>query len=161
VTSPFAVTLSGADAASLQAPVLFVALSSASSLPAALASLDAVAGGSIGVAISQRDFRGARDEILFLSGVSSGPRRIALIGLGSSPATVHALRRAAALAARTASKLGTGSLAFAGEQFAPAEVEAIAVGLRAGAWPLHRILRRHSLPATRLAPVLRSRERSE
>ncbi len=134
MTSPFVVALSSADAASLQVPVLFVALSSASSLPAALASLDAAASGSIGVAISERDFRGARDEILLLSGVSSGPRRIALIGTGSSPVTVHALRRAAALAARTAAKLGTGSLAIGGEAFTPSQIEAITAGLHAGAW---------------------------
>jgi leucyl aminopeptidase len=133
VTNPFTVTLSGADAASVHAPVLFVALSSGASLPAALASLDGATGGSISAAIGERDFRGARDEILFLSGTTSGPRRIALIGLGPV-ASVHALRRAAALAARTALKLGTGSLSITGDSLAPAQIEALAVGLHAGSW---------------------------
>lgn len=134
MTSPFVVALSGADIASLQAPVLFVALTSSSVLPPTLTSLDTAAGGAIGTAISGRDFRGSRDEILFLSGTPSGPRRIALIGLGAEPATVHALRRAGALAARTAGKLGTGSLSIAGDSFSPAEIEALTAGLHAGAW---------------------------
>lgn len=134
MTSPFNVTLSGADAASLQAPVLFVALTTDTALPASLASLDVATGGSIAAAVTQRDFRGSRDELLFLSGVSSGPRRIALIGVGAAPVTVHALRRAAALAARTAGKLGTGSLAIAGDAFTPGQIEALASGLHAGAW---------------------------
>ena len=134
MTSPFTVTLSGADAATLQAPVLFVALTSAETLPATLASLDKATGGSLTAAISLRDFRGSRDEILFLSGAPSGPRRMALIGVGTAPASVHALRRAGALAARTAVKLGTGSLAITGDSLAPAQIEALTAGLHAGAW---------------------------
>lgn len=134
MTSPFSVALSGDDAASQQAPVLFIVLAAGNSLPPMLAGLDRAASGSVVAAIMQRDFRGARDEILFLSGVPSGPRRIALIGIGSGPATVHALRRAGALAARTAGKLGTGSLAITGEAFGPEQIEAVAAGLHAGAW---------------------------
>jgi leucyl aminopeptidase len=134
VNSSFAVALSGADATTLQAPVLFVALPSGAKLPDILGALDSAASGSISTAIAQRDFRGSRDEILFLSGASSGPRRIALIGLGSAPATDHALRRAGSLAARTAAKLGTGSLAITSDSLAPAQIEALAAGLHAGAW---------------------------
>ena len=134
MTSPFAVALSGADAASVEVPVLFVALTSDTALPTTLAKLDSVLGGSITVAIGQRDFRGTRDEILFLTGASAGPRRVALIGVGPAPATAHSLRRAAALAARTAGKLGTGSLAFTGDSFTPQQIEALAAGLHAGAW---------------------------
>jgi leucyl aminopeptidase len=134
VTNDFSVALSGGDAASLQAPVLFLALTSDSALPSSLAALDRATGGSIGAALRDRDFRGARDEILFLSGVSFGPRRIALIGVGAAPATVHALRRAGALAARTAGSLGTGSLAITGDGLVPEQIEALAAGLHAGAW---------------------------
>jgi leucyl aminopeptidase len=134
VTSPFAVALSGADAASLQAPVLFVTLTSESALPTSLTSLDTATGGAIGAALRERDFRGARDEILFLGGVPSGPRRVALIGVGSAPASVHALRRAGALAARTAGRLGTGSLAITGDLLVPEQIEALTAGLHAGAW---------------------------
>jgi hypothetical protein len=100
-------------------PVLFVALTSGASVPATLSNLDRAMGGAIATAVGNRDFRGSRDEILFLTGVASGPRRVALIGIGSAPATVHVLRRAASLAARTAAKLGTGSVAITGDSFAP------------------------------------------
>jgi len=92
------------------------------------------AGGAISAALRERDFRGARDEILFLSGTSSGPRRIALIGVGPAPASVHALRRAGALAARTAGRLGTGSLAITADSLVPEQVEALTAGLHTGAW---------------------------
>jgi leucyl aminopeptidase len=134
VTSPFTVTLSGADAATLEVPVLFVALASGAPLPASLSALDAAAGGHVSAAITRRDFRGARDEILFLSGTPTGPRRVALIGIGSLPSASHALRRAGALAARTAGKLGTGSLAVAGDTLSPDQIEALVAGLHAGAW---------------------------
>lgn len=134
MTNPFAVALSGADAASFQVPVLFVALPSGASLPATLSSLDNAVGGAISAALRERDFRGSRDEILFLSGSANGPRRVALIGTESPPNGTHNLRRAAALAARTAAKMGTGSLAFTGDSFAPEQIEAIACGLHSGAW---------------------------
>lgn len=134
MTSPFTVTLSGDDASAVQAPILFVALTSDATLPASLASLDTAAGGSLRSAITQRDFRGARDEILFLSGTSSGPRRIALIGVGAAPASVHAVRRAAAKAAHTAGKLGAGAVAITADELSPAHVEALAAGLHLGAW---------------------------
>ena len=134
MTNPFAVSLSGADAASIQVPVLFVALSSGATLPSTLANLDSSIGGAISMALRERDFRGSRDEMLFLSGGNAGPRRIALIGIGGGAGITHDVRRAAALAARTSSKLGTGSLAFTGDSFAPDQIEAIATGLHAGAW---------------------------
>jgi len=134
VTNPFAVALSGADAATFQVPVLFVALPSGGALPPILANLDRSVGGSITGALKERDFRGARDEILFLSGGGSGPRRVALIGIGDASDALQSLRRASALAARTATKLGTGSLAFTGDTFAPDQIEAITTGLHAGAW---------------------------
>jgi leucyl aminopeptidase len=134
VTSPFSVTLDGGDIASTPAPVLFVALASGASVPDSLTGVDAATRGGLSDAIKQRVFRGSRDEMLFVGGASPGPRRVALIGLGSAPVTVHALRRAGALAARTAGKLGTGSLAFTGDSLAPEQIEALAAGLHAGAW---------------------------
>jgi leucyl aminopeptidase len=134
VTSPFSVALSSADAASAKAPILFVALASGGTLPESLASIDRATSGAITTAIRERDFRGSRDEILFLSGGSSGPRRIALLGVGSESGNIHALRRAGALAARTAAKLGTGSLAITGDALAPDQIEALASGIHAGAW---------------------------
>jgi leucyl aminopeptidase len=131
---PLAITLAAADPAKIQQSLLFVALTTGGTLPKSLSAFDSALGGSITAALRERDFRGSRDEILFLGGAATGPRRIALIGLGAAPSTVHNLRRAAALAARTASRLGTGSLAVAADAPSPAEIEAIATGLHAGAW---------------------------
>ena len=134
MTSTISVALAGADAATFKTPLLFVALPQGASLPASLMSLDDATGGSMSAAITERSFRGSRDEIHFLTGIAAGPRRIALIGLGSQPASVHAIRRAAALAARTACKAGSGTLSITSDTTTPEQLEAIAAGLHAGAW---------------------------
>lgn len=128
------VAITDASPASVNVSVLFVALSSGATVPDSLASLDAASNGAIRAAVDQRDFRGGRDELLFLSGVTNGPRRIALVGLGASPVAAPAMRRAAALAARTATKLGATSIAFVADGATPAHIEAITSGVHAGAW---------------------------
>ncbi|MDQ2889823.1 MAG: leucyl aminopeptidase [Gemmatimonadota bacterium] len=137
MSRPFTVRL-GADLMAPDATILFIALpagtGSAVDADTSIAALDADMGGAIESALAQRDFRGARDEILFLSGPRSGPRRVALIGLGATPVSVHALRRAAALAARTAGKLGATTIAISAGVQSPTHVEAVAAGLHSGAW---------------------------
>ncbi len=101
---------------------------------AALAALDATLGGSIGRALESRDFRAARDEVFHLSGTAGGARRVMLVGMGKLSDRAGSLRRAAAIAARQAGKLGGGELGiFAGESSAR-EIEAVTVGLIAGSW---------------------------
>lgn len=128
------VTLAAGNAAETDTPLLVVALPKSAALAESLAPLDTALGGSIRRALETRDFRGARDETLFLTGREGGPRRVALIGVGAEPVSTHAMRRAAAIAARTASRLGTGSVAFHAAFVAPEQIEAAAVGLHAGAW---------------------------
>ncbi len=128
------VTLSSDDAVSRKTSLLFVALAAGAALPPSLSKLDSALDDALATAIRDRDFRGSRDEIYFVTGVATGPRRIALIGLGAAPASVHALRRAAALAARTANKLGVTSISFVADGAGAREVEAVAAGLHAGAW---------------------------
>jgi leucyl aminopeptidase len=128
------VGVSGSDAATFRTPVLFILLQQGSPLPASLGELDSALDGSLSAAITERAFRGSRDEIHFLTGKSDGPRRVALVGLGRQPASVHAIRRAASLAARTACKSGTGSLAITADTPTPEQVEAIVTGVNAGAW---------------------------
>jgi leucyl aminopeptidase len=131
------VTLASGDAGALDTPLLAVALAKDASLPSSLASLDEVVGGAITRALEAREFRGGRDETFAITGGSRGPRRILLIGTGAAATgntASSAIRRAAALAARNASRLGSGSVAFAADFPDAAAVEAAAVGLHAGAW---------------------------
>lgn len=129
------VALSSAAPESLDTPLLFVALTCGATIPPALEQLDRAMSGAISIGISQLVFRGSRDEMLFLSGAPGGPGRVALIGLGSAPATATAVRRAAAMAARNAaSKLGSGKMAFFADGLNPDRIEAAVVGAHAGAW---------------------------
>jgi leucyl aminopeptidase len=129
-------SLSGGRAAlgALDASLLVVALPSAPSLDAPLAELDRTLGGAIARLLERRDFRGGRDETLHLAGAASGPARVLLVGLGKGAERVASLRRAGAIAARQAGRMGAGSLAFYAGTVSASETEAIALGLSAGAW---------------------------
>jgi leucyl aminopeptidase len=128
------VSISAATPANSGAPFLAVAVDDSLSLHESVAELDRAAGGAIRQAIDSREFRGARDEILHITNGSGGTRRIALIGTGKPVDRSGALRRAAAIAARQAVKLGTGAIAFFAPELDERDVEAAVVGLNAGAW---------------------------
>jgi len=117
-----------------KAPLLALALGDTVELTDQTRELDGVLGGAIARATSSRDFRGARDETLLLSGGASGPRMVLLIGVGAVSDRPGALRRAAAIAARHANKLGVAELTWHGGELNEREVEAVALGLSAGAW---------------------------
>src|SRR4051812_15290862 len=84
--------------------------------------------------MDMKDFRGARDEILHLTGLAKGPRRILLVGMGAVADRRASLRRAATLAARNAHRLGVGEMVWYSDQLSPDEIEAITIGLIAGSW---------------------------
>lgn len=127
-------TAGRADLATLDAPLLVVALASGDALDEPLTALDGPLAGTLGRFLQRRDFRGGRDETLHLAGGSTGPARVLLVGLGKVAERASALRRAAAIAARQASRMGAGRLAFYAGSLTREETEAIAVGLAAGAW---------------------------
>lgn len=127
------ITLAGHEPNSYRGPLLFIALPKGSTLPSALNSIDQALGGSLKTALESRDFRGGRDEVLYLTGGTDGPRRVGLIGTGTDSAPT-AVRRAAAIAARHAVRLGTGDVAFYSDGLTPDCIEAAVVGLQAGAW---------------------------
>jgi len=118
----------------LDTPLLVVALPSAPAIGNDLAPLDGLLGGALTRAVSRRDFRGARDETLHLAGGDRGVQRVLLVGLGPAGDRTSALRRAGALAGRRANGMGVGSLTFYAGAVSAEEVEAIGVGLVAGAW---------------------------
>src|SRR5690242_10037962 len=118
----------------LDTPLLVVALSSPPSLGDALGPVDAAIGGAIARVIARRDFRASRDETLHLAGGDRGIQRVLLVGMGGAADRAAALRRAGAIAARQANRLGVGKLAFFAGALSDVEAEAAGLGLAAGAW---------------------------
>lgn len=106
--------LSHAAAASVDTPLLAVILPQDASMqtPAladALGGLDALVHGAIGRSLARRDFRAGATKRCCWS-EETGVQRLLLVGRGSAPLTRTTARRAAAIAARQATKLGTGAI---------------------------------------------------
>jgi leucyl aminopeptidase len=131
---PASVTLSSQTLVDYKGSLLAIPLGENPALSAALTELDSTIGGAIKRAIDARDFRGGRDEVFQLSGPASGSRRIVLVGMGKVTDRAASLRRAAAIAARQAMKLGGTDLAFYVDDAATREIENATVGIIAGSW---------------------------
>jgi len=130
---PASVSLTHSAPEDYKGALLAIALSDKSDT-GALSGIDAALGGALARAMESRDFRAAKDEIFHLGGSATGPRRAILIGMGKTADRTGSLRRAAAIAARQAAKLGSGEIAFHGGALDQSEVEAVAEGLLAGSW---------------------------
>lgn len=129
-----ALTAAAPEFASLESPLLVVALAANPTLTDELRPIDTVTGGALGRALGRRDFRGGRDETLHLAGGERGIQRVLFVGMGPAVDRVVALRRAGAIAGRQANRLGVGRLTFFAGALSATEVEAIGLGLIAGAW---------------------------
>ena len=129
-----AVSLRAGRAASANTPLLACILGAGERLPVALRELDKTLGGALRRSLDRRDFRGGRDETFHLVGAGRGPRRVLLVGMGSSLNRALGLRRAAALAARQAHRAGVGSMTLLGAGWSDAELEQAAIGAQLGAW---------------------------
>ncbi len=127
------VGINSANPAEIGTALLVIALPENPTL-AGIAALDTASQGALTRTIEMKDFRGARDETLHLTGFAKGPRRLLLIGMGPITDRRPAFKRAATLAARNAHRLGVGEMAWYSGQITPEETEAITVGLMAGAW---------------------------
>ncbi|MDQ6887724.1 MAG: leucyl aminopeptidase [Gemmatimonadota bacterium] len=127
------VSVRAPDFASLDVPLLAIALRRDAPAGEALGPLDALLGGALGRSITRREFRGDRDEVLSLSGGVSGPHRVLLVGLGSAGDLPGALRRGASVASRQARRLGASTLAW-WDGSAGSHAEAVTVGAFLGAW---------------------------
>jgi len=132
------VTLERADLGALETPMLALLLPTGGTLPAEAAALDDSLGGTIRRTLDRRDFRGGRDETLHLSGAARGVSRILLVGLGrpaaDEDARASALRRAGALVARQANRLGVARVAVFAGALGERETEALTLGLTVGSW---------------------------
>jgi leucyl aminopeptidase len=128
-----------ADFASLDTPLLVLALPANATVDETLNPFDRRAGGILRRTLERREFRGGRDEMLHLSSTVGGIERVLLVGFGKSEDRVASLRRAAALGARQAGKLGVKQLSFFVSGLTEQEAEATAVGLIAGAWDFREL----------------------
>ena len=138
MTSPFLMTLDIGVAhnapESLDTPLLAIILGANPKLDESLTSLDKTLGGSLSRTLSRRDFRGSRDETLLVVGGDSGVQRVLLVGRGSNAIPRTTVRRAAAIAARHAVRLGTGTLHVLLPGATADEIEGLATGVAAGSW---------------------------
>jgi leucyl aminopeptidase len=131
---PLSFQLAHALPATVDTPLLALILPADAALPDELRALDASLQGALSRTLARRDFRGGRDETLLLVGADTGANRVLLVGRGSAPLTRAVARRAAAIAARQANKLGTGAMHVwlaGGEAGA---VEGLVLGAAAGSW---------------------------
>lgn len=120
--------------ATLDTPLLAVVLPADAALTEALAPLDSLVHGALARTLARRDFRGGRDETVLLVGGESGVQRLLLVGRGAAPLTLATARRAAAIAARQAGKLGTGAMHLWLPEADAAAVQGLAIGAAAGSW---------------------------
>src|SRR5881396_1028398 len=130
-----------APLAQIDTPLLAVALSQGSTVPASLADLDRASGGVVTRAITSGDFKGKRDETTLLYPGGAKPARVLLVGLGKpGDVTRNTIRRAAAVAAKRARALGAKHFTFAVPLEArngvpPRDLGQVAVeGAAQGAW---------------------------
>ncbi|MDQ2767036.1 MAG: leucyl aminopeptidase [Gemmatimonadota bacterium] len=130
----FRVTARRAQPDTADAPLLVLALPSGATLTPALTAVDTALGGALKRSLDRKDFRGTRDETLFLAGGTKGPQRVLVVGLGKPSSIVAALRRAASVGSRQARKIGATSLAWFADEQSPEALEAVAVGLTMGSW---------------------------
>src|SRR5260370_40437129 len=99
--------------ASVDTPLLAVALALGSAVPPSLSEFDRAAGGVVGRALTSGDFKGKRDEMVLLYPSGAKPQRLLLVGLGKpGEVTRNSLRRAAAGAAKRARAPGVKQLAL-------------------------------------------------
>ena len=127
-------TLRRAELGTISVPLLALALSPEGTVEGPLVALDESLGGALRRTVERRDFRGTRDETLHLSGAATGPQRLLLVGLGAGTDRPSALRRAAAVAARQAHRLGVESMAWWADGLDASTVERSVIGISIGAW---------------------------
>jgi leucyl aminopeptidase len=131
---PVSVSLSSGKPSAFKGSLLALPLAEDPSLSQSLSEFDGSLGGALKRSLDSRFFRGARDEVFHLSGNADGVARVILVGMGKVTDRAGSLRRAAAIAARQAMKLGGGDVGFVVEGAQAHDIEAATVGILAGAW---------------------------
>ena len=131
---PLSYALSYTALDAIDTPLLALVLSADPTMTEALAGVDRQLGGALARTLARRDFRGGRDETLLLVGGEAGAQRVLLVGRGTAPVTRSVARRAAAIAARQAGKLGVDAMHLVLPGADEEQVEGLVIGAAAGAW---------------------------
>lgn len=126
--------LSHAPLSQTNAALLAIVLPQDPAVTEAIKLIDTELHGAISRSTARRDFRGTRDETLLLIGNDNGTQRVLLVGCGAEPLSRTSARRAAAIAARQAVKLGTGSLHVYAVNCTDDAIEGMTIGAAAGGW---------------------------
>jgi leucyl aminopeptidase len=140
-----------ADPSTVKTPLLAVVLQPGNTLPPGLKQLDTALDGAVTTALKRGDFRAARDETLHLQG-RGAVERVLLVGMGKPASLPLSLRRAGAVAARQALKLGVGNVAVWTARADKVGLEALGIGLHLGSWE-YTELRTPPTPEDRRAPL--------
>ncbi len=128
------IRLASTQPALVNTPLLALLVPQNPSVSGELAAIDSATNGAIERSLTRRDFRGARDETMLFVGGDSGAQRVLLVGLGSAAPSRTTVRRAAAIAARQAVKLGTGGMHLYTADTNIDAIEGMAIGAAAGCW---------------------------
>jgi leucyl aminopeptidase len=146
--------------ATLETPLLAIAVAEGAGVPASLAALDQAAGGVLGRALTSGDFSGKRDETSLLYPGGGKAQRILLVGMGKpAEVTRNSMRRAAAVAAKRARALGAKQLSVAVASEARKATtafevgQAVAEGAGQGAWAFTELKRAPEPPKPELETV--------
>jgi hypothetical protein len=131
---PVSISISGDSPARFAGSIIAIPVADTLELDAASGEIDGALGGAIKNSIESRFFRAGKDEVFYLTGSNGSAARVVLIGMGKVSDRAGSIRRAAAIAARHAMKLGGGDLGFYLGDGDAREVEAATVGILAGAW---------------------------
>jgi leucyl aminopeptidase len=114
-------------------PLVAILLAAEEGLPDAGRKLDSDLGGALAGSLKKRVFRAGRDEVLHFAAGNTG-NRVMLIGMGKGGERQVAVRRAAAVAARQARKLGAERLTIIVPDDEDSTIEACVIGANMGAW---------------------------
>jgi leucyl aminopeptidase len=152
---PLTTTLRSADLASVQTPLLIVAVPQGA-LPASLAGLDRARDGALTRLYAAGDFAGKTDQVAFV--YPAGPaERILLVGAGeAAKCSLRTVRRAASVAGKRARLAGVSDATYhltpeARGPVAPRDAaQASAEGLYYGAWHFDALKQ----PPTEVKPAL-------
>jgi leucyl aminopeptidase len=131
---PVSISISGSSPAKFAGSIIAIPVSDTLELDSAAAEIDSALGGAVKQSIDSRFFRAGKDEVFYLTGSNGTAARVVLIGMGKVSDRAGSIRRAAAIAARHAMKLGGGDLGFYLGGHNAREVEAATVGILAGGW---------------------------
>ena len=151
---PISYSVLQAEPSTLTTGVLAILLAQGEPIPASLALLDTLLGGTLSRSVDRGAFTGKRDDVVHLAGAATGPERILLIGMGEPADRGVALKRAAQLAGRRAVSLNAASLTcLVPNGLDSWQLEQVVVGASMGVWEYRELKSPPTPPRTPLESI--------